>query len=196
MIKINLVTVKKRKPIRIPFAAIFFVIALVGILAGFYVATTMVDDWVQINAKEQKRDDIKAELRRNDGKLREVQDLRNKVGELDRQIRNLETVSGANLLQWSEIFSRLTAVVPKDTVWLTSLRVDSDRRVQIAGYACAKGGKDDDTRLTVGIQNFLAQLQGDQYFRDVFLSNANKGIYQKVPVWRFDITCRVAHDAR
>lgn len=195
MIKINLITVKRRKPIQIPFAFIFLVIALIGILAGFIVATTMVDDMVGKKAKEEELKSTEEELRRNEGRLREVANLRSQAGALETQIRNLEQVSGANLLQWSEIFSRLSFVVPDKTVWLTNLRIDSDRRVQITGYSCAEPDKKDDKRLSGGLQDFVNQLQGDQYFREVFLSAANKLSFEKVPVWRFDIQCRVSHDA-
>ena len=52
MIKVNLITVKRRAPIQIPFAAIFLVVALIGILAGFSFATTQIENWAGIPEKE------------------------------------------------------------------------------------------------------------------------------------------------
>lgn len=192
MIKINLITVKRRKPIQIPFAAIFLVIALAGILVAFYFATIWVETYND-DLKKQK-EELEAEVRRDKDKLDQRDRLEQDKRNLEQQIEQLKQLSGANLLQWSEVFSALTTVVPEKTVWITNLRIDSDRRVQVTGYACEEEGKKSTGQLTRGIQNFIKQLQGHSYFEEVFLSNANKNTYEKVPVWRFDITCRIKRD--
>jgi len=192
MIKVNLITVKRRKPIQIPFAAIFLMIALAGILVGFYFGTIWMDSYNTDKVDEKKG--LEEEVRKDKDKLEQRDRLDQDKRNLEQQIEQLKQLSGANLLQWSEVFSYLTTVVPEKTVWITNLRIDSDRRVQITGYACAEDGKKEGGRLTVGIQNFIKQLQGHSYFEEVFLSNANKNTYEKVPVWRFDITCRIKRD--
>ncbi|NLI79271.1 MAG: hypothetical protein GX442_22860 [Candidatus Riflebacteria bacterium] len=192
MIKINLITVKRRKPIQIPFAAIFLVIALAGVLVAFYFGTIWIESYNE-DLKKQK-EELETEVRRDKDKLDQRDRLEQDKRNLEAQIEQLKQLSGANLLQWSEVFSGLTTVVPEKTVWITNLRIDSDRRVQLTGYACAEEGKKDTGRLTIGIQNFIKQLQGHSYFEEVFLSNANKNTYEKVPVWRFDVTCRIKRD--
>jgi len=192
MIKINLITVKRRKPIQIPFAAIFLVFALAGVLVVFYMGTIMVDGWNK--DLEDKKKQLEDDVRKDKDKLEERDRLEQNKRNLEAQIEQLKQLSGANLLQWSEVFNSLTTVVPEKTVWITNLRIDSDRRVQITGYACAENQEKTSVRLTKGIQDFIKQLQGHSFFEDVFLTNANKNTYEKVPVWRFDITCRIKRD--
>ncbi|MFZ2960559.1 MAG: PilN domain-containing protein [Candidatus Ozemobacteraceae bacterium] len=196
MIKINLITIKRRKPIQIPFAAIFLIIAIAGILVGFFFATQYIDTYN--NDKKEEKEKLDAEVKASAPKFSERDTLRQQLSTIESQIEQLKQLSGVNLLQWSEVFSVLTQVVPEKTVWITNLRIDTDRRVQIAGYACAENQEKADAkggqRLTVGIQNFIKQLQEHSYFEEVFLSNANKNIYEKAPVWRFDITCRIKRD--
>ncbi|MEW6712707.1 MAG: PilN domain-containing protein, partial [Candidatus Riflebacteria bacterium] len=65
--------------------------------------------------------------------------------------------------------------------WLTNLRIDGDNRVQFTGYALdAK----EVTRL--GEELFKSGA-----FIEVFLSNMNKNVYEKVPVWRFDFSAKI-----
>jgi len=192
MIRINLITTKRRKPIQIPFAAIFLVIALAGILVGFYLGTMALNGYNDdlLDEKKKLEDDVKA----NKGKLDQRDNLDQKRRDLKVQIEQLKQLSGADLLQWSEVFNSLTTVVPEKTVWITNLRIDTDRRVQITGYACHEDGQTKGNRLTLGIQQFLQQLQGHSNFSEIFLSNANKNTYEKAPVWRFDISCRIKRD--
>ncbi|MBP7634798.1 PilN domain-containing protein [Candidatus Ozemobacteraceae bacterium] len=192
MIKVNLITVKRRKPIQIPFAAIFLVIALAGILVLFYFGTI----WIETYNKdlEEQKTSLEEEVRKDKDKLEQRDRLDQDKRALESQIEQLKQLSGVNLLQWSEVFSALTTVVPEKTVWITSIRIDSDRRVQLTGYACSDQPDKKADRLTLGIQNFIKELQSHSYFEEVFLSNANKNTFEKAPVWRFDITCRIKRD--
>ncbi|MBF0408271.1 MAG: PilN domain-containing protein [Candidatus Riflebacteria bacterium] len=194
MIKVNLITVKRSKPIQIPYAAIFLVIALLAILGAFYIGTTMMDGWNQGLVDE--KNNLDAQVKASAGKFSERDRLRQDLSMIEFQIEQLKQLSGANLLQWSEVFSTLTRVVPEKTVWVTNMRIDSDRRVQMTGFACSENQDEEkeSPRLTLGIQNFIKQLQDNPYFDDVFLTNANKNVYEKSPVWRFDISCRIKRD--
>jgi Tfp pilus assembly protein PilN len=194
MIRVNLLTVKRRKPIQIPFAAIFFVIGLIGIGGGFYAGTLAIKDWNKPLIEE--KNDLKDEIAREQSKLDIKDSLRQQKNQLRSQINRLEQLSGANLLQWSQVFSDLTNVVPKETVWITNLRIDSDRRVQIAGYSCSgeDSGNQKGAKLTKGIQEFIRQIQGHEHFNDVFLNSATKNVYEKKPVWRFEINCRITRN--
>lgn len=194
MIKVNLLAKKRRKPIQIPFAAIFFFMGLAGIGAGFYVGTLQLDGYNDdlIARKETLRREIHNEQSKLDTKdLLESQ--RNRIrGRIDR----LKQLSGTTLFQWSDVFSDLTSVVPQDTVWLTHLRIDRDRRVNITAYSSHPKGEEapKSAQLTRGIQDFIEALQKHRHFHEVFLTNATKNIYEKQPVWRFDINCRITRD--
>ena len=74
-----------------------------------------------------------------------------------------------------------SAVAKGKKVWLTNLRVDSDRRAQLTGYAL------DGPAIT----EFCAEMEKQGVATCVFLSNANRNTYHKVPVWRFDVSARL-----
>jgi Tfp pilus assembly protein PilN len=194
MIRINLLTVKRRKPIQIPFAAIFFIIGLAGIGAGFYAGTLAIKGWND-HLKEDKKN-LESDIAREQSKLDIKDSLTQQIRQIDTQIARLKQLSGATLLQWSQVFSDLTSVVPEKTVWITNLRIDSDRRVQIAGYSCSEDGDGEKkgAKLTKGIQQFLQQIQGHEHFENVFLNSAAKNVYEKKPVWRFEINCQIKRD--
>lgn len=65
--------------------------------------------------------------------------------------------------------------------WLTNLRIEGDNRIHITGY-----GLDAKEVTKLGEELFKTG-----YFTEVFLSNMNKNIYEKVPVWRFDIVAKI-----
>lgn len=195
MIKVNLLTVKRRKPIQIPFAAIFLVIGVVGIVACFMAGTGMIEN-MNSEALERK-DELNREIQADRGKLDAKESRKKELDKINNDINTLEELTGSNLLQWSQVFSDLLAVVPEKTVWITNLRIDSDRRVQITAYACNEAGvavPKTGGQLTKGIQTFIKNLQGHVNFEDVFLQSANKNIYEKMPVWRFELNCRVKRD--
>ncbi|HNW35160.1 MAG TPA: hypothetical protein PKM25_09535, partial [Candidatus Ozemobacteraceae bacterium] len=101
MIKVNLITVKRRKPIQIPFAAIFLVIALAGILVLFYFGTVWIETY---NADlEENKKTMEEDVRKDKDKLEQRDRLEQDKRNLEAQIEQLKQLSGANLLQWSEV---------------------------------------------------------------------------------------------
>lgn len=67
-------------------------------------------------------------------------------------------------------------------VWLTNLRIDSDFRVQITGYA-----------LTVNsITKLCRDLEKDEIFIEMQCPNMNSVTYEKIPVFRFDLSGRIS----
>jgi hypothetical protein len=195
MIRINLLTVKRRKPIQIPFAAIFLLFGIVGIIAGYHFATLGLDGYNDDLMRQCKA--LDAQVTKAQDFVRQQENLNRQVSSIKDEIRKLKQLSGASLLQWSQAFSSLTSVVPKKNVWITNLRVDTDRRVQMTAYSCNDDGKEEPKeggRLTKGIQEFIQTLQRDEDFSDVFLTSATKNTYEKMPVWRFEISCRIRRE--
>lgn len=65
--------------------------------------------------------------------------------------------------------------------WITNMRIDQDDRLQITGY---------------GLEPKLVTQLGEELlktgsFVEVYLTNMNKNVFEKVPVWRFDISARL-----
>jgi len=66
-------------------------------------------------------------------------------------------------------------------VWLTNLHIDSDRRVQITGYAFTSND----------LTSFAAALESDTNMSQVFIHSASSNAYNKFPIWRFDLTGKI-----
>lgn len=197
MIEVNLLAKKKRKPIQIPFAAIFFVIGLVAIGVLFYLGTLHIRDFVGVEEVREEVKQLQVRINAESSKIQRKDRLVQDKSRIQNRISRLKQLSGASLLQWSHLYSDLTSVVPNTTVWLTSFRVDADRRVQITGYSCgqdAPKARGAPTQLTKGIQDFMQELQDHPNFHDITLIGATKAKFEKEDVWRFDLSCRVTRD--
>ncbi|MBF0407840.1 MAG: hypothetical protein HQM10_10830 [Candidatus Riflebacteria bacterium] len=64
-----------------------------------------------------------------------------------------------------------------ETIWMTNFRIDNDLRFQLSGYSF----------LPKMITEFADKLI-KAGISGVFISNMNKNTFEKVPVWRFDLT--------
>lgn len=200
MIRINLLTEKRAK--RIPIGNIipwFLVLIVAGLLVFGWIAgqdfADHYNDQLKADVAEQKDKN-----ERQSSKVKKRDDLKKQLFRIRNDITKLQRLSGANLVQWSQTLNTLTSRVPEKTVWLTNLRIDSDRRVQITAYSCneekaSKSPNAAEEKLTKGIQEFINVLLNHEYFSDVFLTGATKNLYEKKPVWRFEINCRLAREA-
>ncbi len=190
MIRINLITVKRRKPIQIPFAAIFLVAGLVVILAGFMFMVSQSESWN--DDVKKKQEDLKKQVASKNDKFNQRDMLRSQLNQLNTQVEQLKQLSGVDLVQWSMVFSKMTDVVPPKTVWITNMTIDSDRRVQMTGFSTAAEEDKARENLTRGIQDFIKSLQkSDGFFQEIFLLSANKTSHVEQTVMRFDITARL-----
>ncbi|MFC1743392.1 PilN domain-containing protein [Candidatus Riflebacteria bacterium] len=189
MLRVNLVTQKKRKPIQIPFQAIFIVIGLCGIGAGWFMGDKFLND--QLIEMEKKKDALKEEIGSNSEFFTQKEEKEGKLASIGEQIETLKSLSGEDLRNWYEILEDLTKQVPNDTVWLTNFRVDSDNRVQISAISCDKEKKSEDKGLTKGIRKFYTRLQEHPNYSDIFLSQATEGRMENEPIMRFEVSCKV-----
>ena len=201
MIRINLLTEKRAKRIPIGNIIPWFMVIIVAVL--LYLGWTAGEEWAETANSDVKKEieDLEAENKRQSAKVNERDNLKKTLYRVKNDIQRLQRLSGANLVQWSQTLDTLTARVPQKTVWITNLRIDSDRRVQITAYSCndkdnkSKSPNAAEEKLTKGIQEFIEVLLKHEYFSDVFLTGATKNIYEKKPVWRFEINCRLAREA-
>ncbi len=66
--------------------------------------------------------------------------------------------------------------------WITNLRIDGDLRVQLTGYGLS----------FTAVVELAEKLYQSGVFAEVFLSNINRNVFEKQPVWRFDLTGRIS----
>lgn len=201
MIRINLLTEKRAKRIPIGNIIPWCMVAVVAVCLFF--GWQAGEEWARTANDDIKKEieDLESENKRQSAKVTERDNLKKALYRVKNDIQRLQRLSGANLVQWSQTLDTLTARVPQKTVWITNLRIDSDRRVQITAYSCnekdnkSKSPNASEEKLTKGIQEFIEVLLKHEYFSDVFLTGATKNIYEKKPVWRFEINCRLAREA-
>ena len=201
MIRINLLTEKRAK--RIPIGNIIPWVMVLIVGAALFFGWTAGEEWAKTANDDLKReiDDLETENKKQSAKVTTRDNLKKTLYRVKNDIQRLQRLSGANLVQWSQTLDTLTARVPQKTVWITNLRIDSDRRVQITAYSCnekdnkSKAQNASEEKLTKGIQEFIEVLLKHEYFSDVFLTGATKNVYEKKPVWRFEINCRLAREA-
>lgn len=200
MIRVNLLTTKPSKKIPIGSIIPYFFVLLValGCGAGWYLGSEALSTYN--NEVKDEIDRLEKDKKSKEQKVRDRDKARQAYNRLNSEVNRLQRLSGANYLQWSTTMDTIKDVVPKDKVWITNLRIDSDRRVQITAYSANKADdkgplKDSaEANLTEGIRTFIKDLIHNKYFSDVFLTGATKNMYEKKPVWRFELNCRLLRD--
>lgn len=81
-----------------------------------------------------------------------------------------------------KISKKITGVVASgEGTWITNLRVDSDQRVMMTGYAT-------DAKQ---VNQLCRDLEKSGCFAELWLSSLTRNVYEKQPVMRFDISGKV-----
>lgn len=65
--------------------------------------------------------------------------------------------------------------------WVTNVRLDSDGRIMLTGYAF-------DLKM---VTNLGESLLNSGAFTEIHINSLTKNVYEKVPVWRFDMSGKV-----
>jgi len=118
-----------------------------------------------------------------------------------RQLQLVDKLLGKYLVKWSQIFVDLTALVPKETVWLKSLSYES------SGYKLTFQGeaipptKDEETgdeidlkdrRNYAAVEQFIKNIKvRTERYSEPFLSSASLGKRFGRNVVSFHMTCKV-----
>lgn len=76
---------------------------------------------------------------------------------------------------------REASATVNDGTWITNMRIDSDNRVQLTGYAV-------ETRL---INQLCRELEKTGSFSELWLHNMTRNVYEKQPVVRFDLSGKI-----
>lgn len=70
--------------------------------------------------------------------------------------------------------------------WITNLRIDSDKHLQLTGYAT-------DTRL---VNQLCRELEKSGLFTEMWLNSMTRNVYEKQSVMRFDLSGRIAETTK
>ncbi|PKL46319.1 MAG: hypothetical protein CVV42_16865 [Candidatus Riflebacteria bacterium HGW-Riflebacteria-2] len=114
---------------------------------------------------------------------------------------NVKAGYNSSLKQAFEAFSKVTTFTPQITgkkepapennaeatagksAWISNLRIDSDLRLQITGYA-------QEARM---INQLCREFEKTGVYSEMWLSSMTRNVYNKHPVMRFDIIGRVSN---
>ncbi|MGM0606958.1 MAG: PilN domain-containing protein [Candidatus Muiribacteriota bacterium] len=190
-IKINLLP--EKAGIKLPKLPIGTIIGLVMLfLVGYYLFVPRLEAEREViselennlsRLRQQQQQQIADKERQRDDLISQINDIKRRIN-MVRQI-----ITGDDVVAWTRIWETLTEVTDfreGSGVWLTQFNVQPDDRVSMTGVA---------ENDWVVVSNFIEKLKANQHFSEVTLENALKTEMddgtENVPVFNFEITCRV-----
>ena len=189
MVKINLISKKKKTTIAIPFGWIFVAAYAVVACAGLYLINDMrvksieeLKDELEKTKQEVKK--VKQYTEQKNAKIKERDALVRNKSEYDR-ILNQSSTGGwtATMLLFEEVLSSAK------TIWLRDLRIEGDGRVQMNGLSKSEQA-DSDKKLVVGITKMLeAFKKKETQFKSVRLKRITWEPYRDKTVASFELQC-------
>lgn len=150
MIKINLLQVKKRKPISIPIGWILVACYAIAACGGLYVVNnTFIADIEEKQGELQKK---KEEVKRNKQFTEQLENKRKELATFQSHKNEYERILNSATGGWTKTLLLIEEVLlDAKTVWIRDLRIEADGRVQINGISKANKDK----RLVYGIMDLL-----------------------------------------
>lgn len=186
MIKVNLLQVKKRKSIQIPFGWIFVgavAVMMCGLL--FLVNQKKLAELEELDGELTKAKKKARRLRQLESTLKtkekQLAKLRSEKNEYERLLARRSSGWTPTMLLWEDILAAC------DTVWFRDMRIDSDGRVVVNGISMAskKTKKKYD-----GIVNLLEQLKSKPTkFKSPTIKRITKTKEKKQDVAQFELNC-------
>lgn len=181
MIRINLLPVraKKKRNTSIYQIVAMSAVLMVALVSAFTVHSVYVSD---VEQREKKISDNEAEIKR-------LQKIIGEVNELDKQkTRLLSQLGVIDKLEKGKrgpvrVLDELSTAIPK-RVWITSFR-ESGGTLSITGAAMDNSD----------ISEFMRALQKTPYFSEVSLRFSNADQRDGVPVYSFEVSCKVNYSA-
>jgi len=184
LIRVNLIPKKPGlKMPKIPIGTILGIIILVAVGYGLWGVVapgfeTSLDTLRAQKSKLMKKN--KAEIKR---KQQQLDEINNQIASIENKIGMIEgLISTKNIVAWTDVFERMTEVVPRKKVWLTRFNTEANYKVNIFG-------KSVDT--VKNISQFLDNLKKDAYFSDIYLQKAIKNKVNQQEIWDFSLKCQL-----
>jgi hypothetical protein len=184
----------KKKKLEIPSIPILPILGLI-ILGGviYYLHVIIGDDLEEQLARLNKTLTAKKQDYRNKvaDKKQELEKKRSQIDYVTQQMALVKRLTGDNIpLTWSQTFSDLTKVVPKDHVWLKTLSYDASQKIIFQGVSKPKE-EDGKVFMYSYVGEFIKQLEESPNFSQIYLSTANVSQMHGKDVVDFHITCKL-----
>lgn len=198
MIRINLLPSKKKvKMPKLPIGTILGVIILLAVGYGLFVymeeehARELDELTKEIDELKKKKDVLIGK------KQQQLAEIDQQINEINNQIALIKRLVGAEMVAWSTVFEDLSALVPKETVWLKSFVSEGLNKIIIQGMARndpkAEGGKIDAMKIFSAVSKFMEDLEkfDGKYFNTVSLSNAQKTTMHGQDAISFSLSAKI-----
>lgn len=181
MIRINLLPVRAKKKRN---TSIYQIVAMSAVLMVAAVSAFTVHSVYVAKVEERER-----KIADNETEIKRLQKIIGEVNELDKQkTRLLSQLAVIDKLEKGKrgpvrVLDELSTAIPK-RVWVTSFR-EAGGTLSITGAAMDNSD----------ISEFMRALQKTPYFTDVSLRFSNADQRDGVPVYNFEINCKVNYSA-
>jgi Tfp pilus assembly protein PilN len=202
MIKINLLTEKKRKQIPVPIGGIVVVLWAVFCAAGVMWQKQNLDAEL-IRYRQEKIGNLEARAREVDNKAKDKRRLDQELNHVETALSDYQGILSRRTGSWTRVLRRFEEFVARaKTVWLTQLRVDPEGQVQLSGLSMGAkvdgekaGNKEDRTLTTQGVTDFIRILQqATDAVDSITLSEVQHDQLDKQAIAKFELTFVIAKD--
>lgn len=194
MIKINLLSEKKKQAIPVPIGGIVIVLWGILNLGGLYWGI----GWCQqeeLNYHEEKRISyLEREVSRLEPLRKKSKRMKTELNTVEQAYSDYQGILSKRMGSWTKILHRFEEFVARaKTVWIQQLRIDADGQVQLNGISMESGlsgtAKNNVKLVTQGVTDFVSILERETDFvRAVNLSQVNHDLLDKKRVAKFDLT--------
>lgn len=196
MIKINLLSEKKKKAIPVPIGGIVIVLWGILNLGGLYWGIGWCEA-EELNYIEEKGiASLEREVSKLEPKRKKSKKMKTELNTVEQALSDYQGILSKRMGSWTKILHRFEEFVARaKTVWIQQMRIDADGQVQLSGISMeAETGKRDSNQkkiklVTQGVTDFVTILEQETDFvRAVTLSQVNHDLMDKKRVAKFDLT--------
>jgi hypothetical protein len=202
MIKINLLSEKKKKSIPIPIGGIvvvLWIIANAGVLFWY-------KDKLERELAEYRQpalSNLESKVRRLDQEAKTLRRLQQEKSNYAQALADYSGILSKKTGSWTKVLRRFEEFIAKaKTVWILQLRIDPEGLVQLTGVskgAEIKGEQNADRKTrnltTQGIRDLIEILNNaTDAVSSVNLSEVQPDTLEKHPVSKFELTFQITKD--
>jgi len=196
MIRINLLSEKKKKAISVPIGGIVVVLWVLINLGGLYQGIEMIAQEKEQYIEEKQISRLEREVARMKGDLRKMRKMKQELNNVEQALSDYQGILSKRMGSWTRVLHRFEDFVARaKTIWLTQLRIDPEGQVQLNGLSMEtetnqRNSENKKIKLvTQGVTDFVTILQQETDFvRSVNLSQVNHDFVDKMKVAKFDLT--------
>ncbi|PCJ20061.1 MAG: hypothetical protein COB02_05540 [Candidatus Cloacimonadota bacterium] len=201
MIKVNLLTEKKKKSVPIPVGGIIIALWICANAAGLAYAAEQTER--ELDEYKRQLEPVKREVNKFKSIKKKQKQLINNLNRVRSDLAEYQQVLSKNTGSWTKVLHNFEEFVLRArTVWINSLNIDSDGQVSITGISMESNisgqinseGKPR-TSTSKGVTDFMKILrEATHMVENVSLSSMVQDTIDRKKVTKFDMTFVIRED--